>query len=99
MCLECLADGEGVLAIFKQMPDLRVLYCQGNPFVKELRNYRKRMISEIKTLRYLDDRPVFEDERLTVEAWLIRRLPAERAERRPEAYDHAGAARWGGRCP
>ncbi|KAH8069176.1 dynein associated LRR protein [Aureococcus anophagefferens] len=52
-----LADGEGVLAIFKQMPDLRVLYCQGNPFVKELRNYRKRMISEIKTLRYLDDRP------------------------------------------
>ncbi|KAH8055189.1 hypothetical protein JL721_10290 [Aureococcus anophagefferens] len=64
-----LADGEGVLAIFKQMPDLRVLYCQGNPFVKELRNYRKRMISEIKTLRYLDDRPVFEDERRRCEAW------------------------------
>eukprot|EP00965_Chrysotila_dentata_P171702 5666160-Pleurochrysis_carterae.AAC.1 len=31
---------------------------------------------------YLDDRPVFEEERLAVAAWQVGGLPAERAERR-----------------
>ena len=64
-----LEDGEGVLDVVKQMPELRVLYCQGNPFVKTLRNYRKRIISECPNLRYLDDRPVFDDERRRCDAW------------------------------
>ncbi|KAH8091085.1 dynein associated LRR protein [Aureococcus anophagefferens] len=54
------------------LPALSTLDVQANGLADgegELRNYRKRMISEIKTLRYLDDRPVFEDERRRCEAW------------------------------
>ena len=40
-----LEDGEGMLALAARMPALRVLYCQGNPFVREFRYYRKRFIS------------------------------------------------------
>ena len=58
-----------VLDILEQMPNLKVLYLKGNPFVKEVKNYRKYIISRIKTLSYLDDRPVFPEERLLAEAW------------------------------
>ena len=58
-----------VLSIFEHIPDLRVLYMQGNPVVKKIPHYRKTVISKCKQLRYLDDRPVFEDERRRVDAW------------------------------
>jgi len=58
-----------ILDIFDKLPDLRVLYLMGNPVVKEIRNYRKTIISRCKHLTYLDDRPVFEDERRRVNAW------------------------------
>ena len=35
------------------MPAVSVVYLQGNPIVSTIRQYRKRMISEIKTLAYL----------------------------------------------
>eukprot|EP00604_Paraphysomonas_vestita_P002697 CAMPEP_0174818632 /NCGR_PEP_ID=MMETSP1107-20130205/1432_1 /TAXON_ID=36770 /ORGANISM="Paraphysomonas vestita, Strain GFlagA" /LENGTH=332 /DNA_ID=CAMNT_0016030787 /DNA_START=499 /DNA_END=1497 /DNA_ORIENTATION=+ len=59
----------GIVDIVAQMPDLRVLYLQGNPVVKEIRHYRKVIIGRCKELRYLDDRPVFDDERRRVKAW------------------------------
>eukprot|EP01138_Halocafeteria_seosinensis_P003301 gb/GECG01003377.1/.p1 GENE.gb/GECG01003377.1/~~gb/GECG01003377.1/.p1 ORF type:complete len:432 (+),score=74.54 gb/GECG01003377.1/:1-1296(+) len=58
-----------VLDIFESMPELRVLYLQGNPCVKHIKHYRKVVISRLKNLKYLDDRPVFDDERLRSEAW------------------------------
>ena len=58
-----------VLDIVAQMPNLRVLYLQGNEVVKHIKHYRKTVISRCKQLRYLDDRPVFEEERLRCEAW------------------------------
>jgi len=54
--------------IFK-MKDLRVLYLQGNPLCKKVDYYRKKIISEIPNLKYLDDRPVFEEDRRRAEAW------------------------------
>ena len=51
------------------VPRRRVVYLQGNPFMKTLRNYRKRVIAACRQLRYLDDRPVFDDERRRVNAW------------------------------
>mmetsp|Transcript_6878 Transcript_6878/g.6180 ORF Transcript_6878/g.6180 Transcript_6878/m.6180 type:complete len:181 (+) Transcript_6878:140-682(+) len=51
------------------MPDLRVLYLIGNPVVKLIKNYRKIIISKCKQLKYLDDRPVFDDERRRVTVW------------------------------
>lgn len=64
-----LTGGEELLQVLEQMPDLRVLYLQGNPVVKEIPHYRKTVVSRLKHLRYLDDRPVFEEERLRCEAW------------------------------
>ena len=58
-----------VLDIFAAMPDLRVLYLMGNPVVKNIRNYRRAVVSRCKNLKYLDDRPVFDEERRRTEAW------------------------------
>lgn len=81
-----------VLELLKGMPNLRCLYLKGNPVVSAIKNYRKTLIAAIPTLGYLDDRPVFEDERRLVDAWAKGGLEAERAERtaikeEKEAYD------------
>ena len=59
-----------ILDIFGTLKDLRVLYLMGNPVVKSIKHYRKTIISRCKLLKYLDDRPVFDDERRRVEAWM-----------------------------
>lgn len=62
------------------MPNLKVLYCQNNEFVKKITNYRKTTIVKIPTLMYLDDRPVFPEDRRRAEAFVRGGLPEERAE-------------------
>mmetsp|Transcript_29637 Transcript_29637/g.35998 ORF Transcript_29637/g.35998 Transcript_29637/m.35998 type:complete len:456 (+) Transcript_29637:140-1507(+) len=74
-------DPEEFLNIFSNTPDLGVLYLSGNPIVQNIRHYRKTMIARCKKLTYLDDRPVFENERYCCEAWLKGGLEAEREER------------------
>ncbi len=51
------------------LPLLSVLYIRGNPAVSAIRGYRKTLIARLAGLNYLDDRPVFETERLCAEAW------------------------------
>ena len=82
-----------VLDVLEAMPCLAVLQLNGNPVVSQIPQYRRTVISRCKSLTYLDDRPVFEDERLTVEAWLIGGLPAERAERRRQREEKDAAHR------
>jgi hypothetical protein len=65
----CIEDA-GVIQILEQMPNLSVLYLKGNPCVKQIKNYRKAIISKCPKLKYLDDRPVFDDERLRAEAFM-----------------------------
>lgn len=43
--------------------------------------YRKQLISRIPTLTYLDDRPVFDNEREIVEGWSEDGLEGERKAR------------------
>ncbi|VDK41624.1 unnamed protein product [Taenia asiatica] len=63
-------DNTAVLEeIFAQMPNLRVLYNQGNPFVRQMKYYRKNFINQCKELTYLDDRPVFPIDRACAEAF------------------------------
>jgi dynein assembly factor 1, axonemal len=62
-------EDPNIVDILAQIPDLRVIYLMGNPCVKLIRNYRKTIVSRCKALKYLDDRPVFEEERRRTDAW------------------------------
>ena len=84
-------DPEEMVRLFASVPKLACLYLQGNPIVSSLRQYRKRMISEIPGLAYLDDRPVFPLERLCAEAWAKGGLDAEK--RRAKEYKDAEEAK------
>jgi hypothetical protein len=46
-----------------------VLSLQGTLIPKNVPSYRKETITVTKSLKYLDDRPVTEDERMLAEAW------------------------------
>mmetsp|Transcript_6051 Transcript_6051/g.6189 ORF Transcript_6051/g.6189 Transcript_6051/m.6189 type:complete len:476 (-) Transcript_6051:185-1612(-) len=59
-----------ILEIVSSLKDLRVLYLIGNPVIKSIKHYRKTVIARCKSLKYLDDRPVFDEERRRVEAWM-----------------------------
>ena len=63
------------------MPNLKVLYLQNNPCVNKIKQYRKTMIARLPTLKYLDDRPVFDDDRRNAEAFARGGLEEERKER------------------
>jgi dynein assembly factor 1 len=67
--------------ILVNLKGLRVLYLQGNECVRKIPHYRKNMISKLPELRYLDDRPVFEDERRFAEAFTRGGLDGEKRER------------------
>lgn len=46
-----------------KMPELAVVYLQNNGFNKKISHYRKTLISKIPNMKYIDDKPVFEDEK------------------------------------
>ncbi|ORY47053.1 outer arm dynein light chain 1 [Rhizoclosmatium globosum] len=70
-----------VLEVFEKMPELCVLNIMSNPVIPKIMNYRRTMVSRLKKLTYLDDRPVFDKERLATEAWALGGMEAEREER------------------
>ena len=75
-----ITDPAVVDEIFVKMPNLLVLYCQNNPFVKKVNAYRKTLIAKLPKLRYLDDRPVFEEDRRRAEAYARGGIEEERKE-------------------
>ena len=76
-----LAD-EAIIIILKQMPKLAVLDLRGNPIVRSMKHYRKRILTSLPSLTYLDDRPVFDSERKAVNAWAEGGREAEAEARR-----------------
>ena len=56
-------DPNIVTEILAKIPDLRVIYLSGNECVRKIPNYRKTLISKIDSLKYIDDKPIFEDEK------------------------------------
>ena len=76
-----IEDPEVLPEIFEKMADLKVLYLQGNPVTKKIKNYRKTLVAKLKKLVYLDDRPVFEDDRRYAEAYAKGGIDEERRER------------------
>jgi len=74
-------DDPSIIDILEKLTNLRVLYLRGNDVCGKISNYRKTLISRIKSLTHLDDRPVFEDERRCCNAWAYGGTDAERIER------------------
>ncbi len=69
-----------LLDMLRRMPALRCLYLKGNPVVGKIPSYRKALICALPGLTYLDDRPVFEEERRCAQAWwVLRAFPEEGA--------------------
>eukprot|EP01107_Rhizomastix_libera_P006686 TRINITY_DN20827_c0_g1_i1.p1 TRINITY_DN20827_c0_g1~~TRINITY_DN20827_c0_g1_i1.p1 ORF type:complete len:387 (-),score=159.48 TRINITY_DN20827_c0_g1_i1:49-1125(-) len=77
-----LLDDPSIVEVLEQMPNLRVLNLMGNKVVAEIPHYRKTLVAKLKQLRYLDDMPVFPDERRTTEAWFRGGYQAEVEERK-----------------
>lgn len=76
-----IEDPDFLPEVLEKMPKLAVLYLQGNGFTKKIKNYRKTLIAGIPTLKYLDDRPVFDEDRRYAEAFARGGLEEERKER------------------
>jgi len=64
-----IEDSDIIEKFLVKIPNLRVIYLQGNECCRKIKNYRKTLINKLKELRYIDDRPVFEDERRFAEAF------------------------------
>lgn len=77
----CIDEPAIVEEVFLKMPVLKVIYLHNNEITKKIPNYRKTVIAKLPTLTYLDDRPVFEDDRRNAEAFHRGGWDAERAER------------------
>lgn len=73
-------DPDVLPEVFARMRDLRVLYFKGNAAGRKIVNYRKSTTVYCKELRYLDDRPIFEDDRRNAEAFNRGGIEEQRAE-------------------
>lgn len=74
-------NSEDFLKIIENCPNLAVLYLMGNPICAKIANYRKTLIARLKNLKYLDDRPVFVEDRIFAEAFYFEGAEAERKAR------------------
>lgn len=70
-----------IVDCFKEMSSLRVIYLHGNEVVRKISYYRKTLIATLPSMTYLDDKPVFEDEKRLAEAFAVGGTEAERNER------------------
>jgi len=75
-------DPEILPEVLMRMPKLSCLYLKGNPVCKKIPNYRKTITACLKGLKYLDDRPVFVEDRRYAEAFNRGGMEEERAERK-----------------
>ncbi|KAJ9461330.1 Leucine-rich repeat-containing protein ODA7 [Diplonema papillatum] len=74
-------EPEDVIKILQQLPKIACLYIQGNELPNQTRYFRRKMIGTIQTLTYMDERPVFAEDRRAINQWMIGGFEAEQAER------------------
>lgn len=76
-----IEDEDALPEVFERMPELKVLYLLNNGMIKKVKNYRKTMTARLPKLCYLDDRPVFPEDRRNAEAFARGGIEEERKER------------------
>jgi len=65
-----IEEREGVVEFWSELPaELKILRYHGNPGVRFIEHYRKRLVNALPSLRYLDERPIFPVERKSSAAW------------------------------
>ena len=69
--------GEDIIDCLAGIANMKSLNIESNPVSAKVAYFRKKVIVACKSLRYLD-RPVFDDERMTAEAFALGGLDAER---------------------
>ena len=67
--------------ILSKIPNLKVLYLSGNEVTRKIPNYRKTLIGKIKNLTYIDNKPIFNDEKRYALAFCNGGYEEERKER------------------
>lgn len=70
-----------LIDFFQHLPHVSVIYLHGNALTHGMKNYRRQMILHLPALTYLDERPVFAEERRVTEAWGRGGQNRENAER------------------
>jgi len=77
-----IEDGDNLINFWgRALPKVACLYLHHNPCSRTLKDYRRRVISSLSCLRWLDERPVFDYERIGAEAWAVGGKEAEKAAR------------------
>jgi len=69
-------EGDDVVRVLSNMSNIVAMNIVGNPVVTDFLHFRKHFIVALKRLKYLD-RPVFDIERATSEAWALGGRDAE----------------------
>lgn len=73
-----IEDGEAFMNFWPEnTPNVECLYLHHNTCSSTMKNYRRRMISGLPNLRFLDQRPCFDLERVGAEAWALGGRDAE----------------------
>lgn len=67
--------------ILSKLQNLKVLKMDGNPFIRSISNYRRKIINILPQLRFLDDTPITENDRRLAAAWKSGGKNAEIQER------------------
>ena len=84
-----ISDSDNLVPFFSQMQQIHALYLKGNPCVRFISNYRKTLTQKLKSLNYLDDRPIFDHERMVADAFARGGAEEEKKCRDKMAQDKA----------
>ncbi|RNF12217.1 putative dynein assembly factor 1, axonemal-like [Trypanosoma conorhini] len=76
-----IAQTDHALPLLLQKKKLRTCMLQGNRFVRTAPSYRKFLIAQLPSLRFLDQYPIFPEERSCAEAYAVGGMALEKAQR------------------
>lgn len=72
-----IEDSEFLLETLQSLPELRCLVLKGNKCLKNIPNFRKSFVANLKNLSFFEEKMISEVERLACDAWLTDGKDAE----------------------